>query len=397
MKPPAPLEPPTEPPEPYEPFDPAYTRAMIEEVLAPALDHYFRPVLFGREHLPADGPVVLAANHSGNAFPYDAIIFDAAHWRDTNFDPAQKLRAVYEKELSYTWWMRPFGLDNFWRRGGGVDMLFDNFDRLLARGERVLYFPEGVPGIGKGFNNRYRLQRFSTSFVLLAARHRAPVIPLYMINAEWINPYGYVFPPLDRLMQRLFGVPFLPLPAGLLGIVFPWIWYLAFPARTIFVMGPPLDMRAYLAEAGLTDLDTPDRPTLQRVAERVRQEMQQSLDQLVGIHGRRPYDGGHFWSGLRKAWGKLRWVLPTGWPVGYVRRARDFQRPPARNALHRILRDWDLLGFYLPFGWPLLTLTRRWRRPPYGYRGLSRAQQAEQQGAFLWRLSDRPLPPRAPS
>lgn len=396
MRPPPTAEPPTEPPDPWEPFDPGFSQAVVEDVLGPILDHYFRPAIFGLEHLPTHGPAILAANHSGNAFPYDAIIFDAAHWRREGYRHDRKLRTVYEKELSYTWWMRPFGLDDFWRRGGGVDMLFDNFDRLLHRGDRVLYFPEGVPGIGKGFNRRYQLQRFSTSFVLLSARHRAPVVPLYMINAEWINPYGYVFPPLDRLMQRFFGVPFLPLPAGILAIIFPWIWYLAFPARTIFVMGKPIDTAAYLREAGLADLDEPDRPTLQRTAERIRQEMQVQLDELVAIHGRSPYDGAHFWKSIKQGWGKLRWVLPTGWPVSFVRRVRDFQRPPARNALHRLLRDWDLIGFYLPFGWLLLALARVIRKPPCGYRGMSRSESNERQGAFMWRLSDRPLPPRAP-
>jgi len=387
-------DPPVEPPETWEPFDPEFSRMMMDEVLGPMLDHYFRPVIFGRENLPAEGPAVLAANHSGNAFPYDAIILDATLWRQDGYDPLRKLRSVYEKELSYTWWMRPFGLDDFWRRGGGVDMLFDNFDRLLARGDRILYFPEGVPGIGKGFNRRYQLQRFSTSFVLLCARHRTPVIPAYMINAEWINPFGYVFPPLDRLMQRFFGVPFLPLPAGVLAIIFPWIWYLAFPARTIFVFGEPIDMRAYLAQAGLTDLENPDRPTLQRTAERVRQEMQVELDGLVRIHGRRPYDAGNLWEALKAGWGKLRWVLPTGWPVSFIRRARDARRPPARNALHRILRDWDLIGFYLPLGWPLLSLARMFRKPPCGYRGIPREERVQREGAFMWRLSDRPLPPR---
>jgi nitrite reductase/ring-hydroxylating ferredoxin subunit len=42
---------------------------------------------------------------------------------------------MYERELALRWWMRPFGIDNFWRIAGGVDMTFDNFDRLLARGE----------------------------------------------------------------------------------------------------------------------------------------------------------------------------------------------------------------------------------------------------------------------
>jgi 1-acyl-sn-glycerol-3-phosphate acyltransferase len=390
---PAPLSP-ADIPEPYEPFDPKFTRAMLEDVLEPILHHYFRPVIFGLKHLPAAGPVILAANHSGNAFPYDAIIFDAELWRLDGYDPARKLRTVYEKELSYTWWMRPFGIDNFWRRGGGVDMLFDNFDRLLARGDRILYFPEGVPGIGKGFNRRYQLQRFSTSFVVLAARHGIPVYPLYMVNAEWINPYGYVFPPLDRVMQRAFAVPFLPLPAGLLAIIFPWIWYLAFPARTIFVIGAPLDIAARVRASGLDDLAQPDRAVLQRVAEHIRQDMQQELDELVAIHGKHPYDGPGLWKSLKAGWGRLRWILPTGWPVAFLRKERDFYRPPARNALHRVLRDWDLIGFYLPLGWPLLSLARRFRKPPYGVRGVPRKHWNERQGVFLWRLADRPLPPR---
>ena len=78
--------------------------------------------------------MILAANHSGNAFPYDAIVFDSSMWKLDGYRRDMKLRAVFEKELTFVWWMRPFGLDDFWRRGGGVDMLFDNFEELLARG-----------------------------------------------------------------------------------------------------------------------------------------------------------------------------------------------------------------------------------------------------------------------
>ena len=79
--------------------------------------------------------------------------------------------------------------------------------------------------------------------------------------------------------------------------------------------------------------------------------------------------------------------------LAYLRLERDRRRAPARNRLHALLRDWDLIGFYLPFGWPLLSLFRALRRPPCGYRGLSRDERRERQGNFLWRLSERPLPP----
>ena len=377
-----------------DPFDPEWSREMVRRVLGPVIDSYFRARVVGAERIPKGGPLILAANHSGNAFPYDGMVLDALLWEHDGLRPDAKLRTVYEHELSLTWWMRPFGLANFWRRGGGVDMTFDNFDRLLARGDRVLYFPEGVPGIGKGFNRRYQLQRFRTSFLLLAARHGAPVLPVHIVNGEWLHPFGYTFRWLDRVFQRLFRVPFLPLPLGILAIVFPWIWYLAFPARLVFAVGTPIDARALLREEGVADLDHPPRELLQRAAERVRARMQRELDACVAEHGQARYGPRSLLGALRAARGRLARVLPTGWPVAFIRQERDRARPPARSRLHAVLRDLDLAAFYLPFGWPLLTLARRLRRPPYGYRGLTRQQQDVAEGQYLWRLSERPLPSR---
>jgi 1-acyl-sn-glycerol-3-phosphate acyltransferase len=380
----------------HDPFDAGYTRDVIDTVFGPALDHYFRPRLMGAHKLPERGPVILAANHSGMAFPYDGMVLDALLWRRQGYRPEAKFRTVFEKELSLTWWMRPYGIDNFWRRCGGVDLTFDNLERLLVRGERVVYYPEGVPGIGKGFDRRYRLQPFATSFVLLAARHRVPVLPIYIINAEWVIPFNYSLRPLDRLMERLFKVPFLPLPGGLIAITFPWAWYLSLPARMILVVGDPIDVRALADRQGLTDLDRPDRSGLLRLADQVRAIMQPELDRYVRRYGRRPYQARSLWRGLKiaKRRGTLGRVLPTGWVAAYTRFERDRRRPPARNHLHRLLRDWDLAGYYLPLGWPLLSLARRFRRPPYGYRGLDLAERKRREGTFLWRLAEEPLPPK---
>ena len=304
---------------------------------------------------------------------------------------------MFEKELTLAWWMRPFGVDNLWRRGGGVDMTFDNFERLIERGDRIIYYPEGVPGIGKGFQHRYHLQRFRTSFVRLAARHNVPVYPVYVVNAEWVMPYHVTFPPLDRVMQRFFHVPFLPLPAGILALIFPWMWYLALPAQMTFVVGDPIDPWALLHDLGVPDHEEPDRIVLDRAAHRVRKMMQTELDRLVATYGARPYNWRSLAASLRAARGCLRKVLPTGWPVAFIRNERDHYRKPARNRFVAALRDFDLVAFYLPFGWPLLSLFRHVRRPPYGYRGLSTKETRERQGNFTWRLSERPLPPRAGS
>ncbi len=384
-------------PECYDPFDPAYCRDLLRRAIAPLSDYYFRPRLIGVEKLPEKGPVIIAANHSGTAFPYDAIVLDFALWRREEMRPEAKCRSVFEKELTLAWWMRPFGVDNLWRRGGGVDMTFDNFERLIERGDRIIYYPEGVPGIGKGFQHRYHLQRFRTSFVRLAARHNVPVYPVYVVNAEWVMPYHVTFPPLDRVMQRFFHVPFLPLPAGILALIFPWMWYLALPAQMTFVVGDPIDPWALLHDLGVPDHEEPDRIVLDRAAHRVRKMMQTELDRLVATYGARPYNWRSLAASLRAARGCLRKVLPTGWPVAFIRNERDHYRKPARNRFVAALRDFDLVAFYLPFGWPLLSLFRHVRRPPYGYRGLSTKETRERQGNFTWRLSERPLPPRAGS
>ena len=378
----------------YEPFDLDDARALVRDVWAPVSEHWFRPKLVGAEKIPAQGPLILASNHSGTAFPYDAMVLDAHLWWRDGMTRASKLRTVFEYGLTLKWWMRPFGVANFWRRCGGVDMTFDNFERLLQRGDRVLYYPEGVPGIGKGFLRRYQLQRFSSSFVLLAARHGVPVLPVYTINAEWVDPLGVPFRWLDRVMQVVFGVPFLPIPIGLLGVVLPWAWFLALPARMVFVVGEPIDVAGMMREAGVTDLAQPDRAALRAVADRVRMQMQGELDAHVETHGQRPYDFRSLFRHLRREWKHILHLLPPGWPTRFILHDRNRQRPPARNRLHAILRDLDLAAFQLPLGWPLLTLSRRLRRPPYGYRGVPAAERKERDGEFVWRLSERPLPPR---
>ena len=377
-----------------DPFDVDWCRSLEREVLAPLTDTWFRATIVNEERIPAHGPCILAANHSGNAFPYDAIVLDGLLWRRDGMAEPAKLRTVYEHGLSRRWWMRPFGIADFWRRGGGVDMTFDNFDRLLARGDRVLYFPEGVPGIAKGFGRRYRLQRFSTSFVLLAWRHKVPVVPVHIVNAEWVHPFGYTFKPIDWVFAHVWGVPFLPLPIGLLAIVFPWMWFLAFPARLVNVVGEPLDVAGALAAAGVTDDEPPSRAQLNAAARRMRPEMQAPLDACVADHGTVRYGFRSLWRALRAARPRALRATPLGWPVAFMQHERDRHRAPARSRLHAILRDWDLVGFYLPFGWPLLTLARRFRRPPYGDRGVPRAHIRAAEGDYLWRLSERPLPPR---
>ena len=376
---------------PADPFDPEFVKGLDHHIMKDITDHYFRPEMHGFEALPENGPAILAANHSGNAFPFDGMIFDLMLWRRDAYRQTGKVRGVFEKQLSVTWWMRLYGINNFWRRAGGIDLTFDNFDDLLKQGRRLFYFPEGVPGIGKGFNNRYQLQRFSTSFVILSARHNAPVHPVHIINAEWSIPFSYTFGPIDRLLQKTLGIPFLPLPAAILGLIFPFAWYFSLPVRMVYVLGKPIDTRQLLRAAG-TDPDQPSREAARTVANQIQEEMQRELTGLVAQHGKSPFG---IWQFLKKMWqAKFRFfrLTPLGWPFAIIGYTRDMARTPAKNVFHRLIRDWDVFAFYLPFGWPLVNLLRHLRKPPCGLRGLSRREKRILQGQYHWNLQTHPLP-----
>ncbi len=379
---------------PQDPIEWDYIRDLIDEVYEDIADHYFRGKLIGGDKIADDGPLIVAPNHSGTAFPHDGVILDLLLWRRDNYKKSRKFRSVFSPKLAATWWMRLYTLDNWWRRCGGVDMTFVNYDHLLERGERVIYYPEGIPGIGKGFTKRYQLQRFHSSFIVLAAKHKAPVYPVSVVNAEWVNPTSFTFDPIDRLADRILGLPFFPMPIVFLALLFPFLFYFAFPSRMVFEVGDPIDVRHLLRKEGCQNLDNPERATLMRVAERIRQESQTNLDAAVQRHGDKPWDLKGLWQSLKNVRGRRARVLPTGWPFTVARHDRDRQRPPARNRLHAILRDIDITAFYLPAGWLLLKLARELREPPYGYRGLSSDERMLREGNYRWSLDSNPLPER---
>lgn len=364
-----------------------YVRSIAKELFGPVIDHYFRAELIGGEKISQKGPMILASNHSGNAFPHDAIVLDGLFWRQQGFKNETKFRSVYSPSLAATWWMRPFGIDDWWRRCGGVDMTFSNFDYLLKNGQKVIYYPEGIPGIGKGFSRKYQLQHFYSSFVILSVRRNIPVFPVYSVNSEYVNPTSITFKWLDRLSFKLLGIPFFPVPIVLLALIFPFMFYFAFPANMKFVIGDPIDVQKLLDELS-KDPGHPDKEDYNRVAEQIRTMMQDGLNASVRKYGKKPYNVKN-WFRLMKAlgWKAFRY-FPTGWPYIFVRHVRDMERPAAKNKLHAFFRDIDILFYYLPFGWFFLALSRKLRKPPYGYRGMSSSERRKREGNYLWKLKE---------
>lgn len=371
-----------------DPMDFEYLESFYREVSSGIMDHYFRATLSGFENIPESGPVILASNHSGNAFPHDSFVLDQLLWREGGFGEKAKIKPLYSPKLAINWWLRPFGLDNWWRKFGAVDQTYLNFDRILSRGGRVIYYPEGIPGIGKGFNRRYRLQPFQPSFVKLAARYDVPLLPVFGINAEWINPANLTFRWIDKVGSRLFRIPFIPLPLIILAAIFPFFFYFAFPCNMKFFIGKPIDIRARAKERGAATPADPERAEAENIAGDIRLEMQQVLDSLASVHGKKPYHFASLFRSFRRIKGR-RWLTsPFGWPILFTRHYRDFHdRKNNRKIPNRWLRDWDLIGYYLPFGWIFLTLFRKLRKPPYGNRGLSTEERAQKEGGYVWSIA----------
>jgi 1-acyl-sn-glycerol-3-phosphate acyltransferase len=202
--------------------DSGFDREFLERA-APVLEFlyakYFRVRLIGMENVPATGPALIVANHSGG-LPYDGAILMYAFWRDhPQHRPLRPLVANFAFQSS---WMRPVVA-----RIGGVRASMQNALALIERGELVGVFPEGLRGVGKPYRERYRLDNFGRGgFVRLARRAGVPMVPVAIVGAEEIHP---VLHKVTSLAQPL-GLPYIPItptfpllgPLGLLPVPTKW-------------------------------------------------------------------------------------------------------------------------------------------------------------------------------
>src|SRR5262249_32551877 len=149
----------------------------VRELVAPAFrflyERYWRVEVSGAQHVPAEGPVVLVANHSG-ALPFDGAMIVTA----VDTLRHRLVRFLYDPFVGTV-----SALDAFYRKVGGVMAARENAQALLRMGEAVLLFPEGISGVAKPFSERYRLRPFSPGFARLAMQFDVPVVPVAVIGA----------------------------------------------------------------------------------------------------------------------------------------------------------------------------------------------------------------------
>ena len=342
----------------YFNFD--FTEYFIKEVVSLINHNYFRAQLINTDKVPERGerPRIFFSNHSGMSFPWDAIVFNTLFWEHNKFDRKKFSRPLVVPTLSSTKVMTPFMIDNLWKRAGGVDATLENFDILLNHGWDILIYPEGVPGIGKGFDRRYQIQRFSTSFLRMAKKHNAQLIPIYTINAEYSHPYSYKNDTLNKIVNKL-GIPFAPLsPLTLLITIFPFVFYFSLPAKFHFVFGDPIEPDELLGD---TPFEKLKRKDFIKARDTIWKDFQEKIDKYVEEYGQDPFHFEELFDILQKNPEKTIYILPIGWSVAMHKAVKSFY---SGNPYHfkftpeefyqLAIENLDGLSFSLPLGWPLV-------------------------------------------
>jgi 1-acyl-sn-glycerol-3-phosphate acyltransferase len=228
--------------------------ALGDALASPAYERYFRTKSYGSEHIPTTGPAVLAANHSGT-LPVDGAMLYLDVFRNT--EPPRVPRPVADYFVSTL----PV-VSTLFARCGVVGGSRGNARALLEAGELLMIFPEGTPGIGKPFSERYKLQEWRKGHCELAIRHAAPIIPVAIVGAE------EQMPQLFRIPLKRGPIPYLPIPATL----FP------LPVRYHIHYGEPIRVDKEFSPA---DADDPE--LVANAALRVKAAVQKLIDEGLAL------------------------------------------------------------------------------------------------------------------
>jgi 1-acyl-sn-glycerol-3-phosphate acyltransferase len=332
--------------------DSAYTLRCFEENLRPIAEHYFGAQLISPENFPINQvgkrAIIFVCNHSGMGLSWDNIILDFLVYDRlrTAFGDAQRaidlkpVRLVDPLFLSHGT-VALFGIKDWWRRTGCVAATSANFEAAIRERRIVIVSPEGIAGIAKGPHRKYQLQRFSSSFLRMAHTYGALVVPVSIVNAEYLNPWNISLPGVNAVGRRL-GFPFIPIGSGTLQALVPASYLKPRPAKLTYVLHRPAEFEGDIARTYLQ---------LRAEAELFRQAHQVRLNaDVLAYHGpynkpaRRQEPGldkilrPHLWHELfLKTAGEPSWLaalykLPVGYPVIAIARRLAFNsKSPVRK------------------------------------------------------------------
>jgi 1-acyl-sn-glycerol-3-phosphate acyltransferase len=241
-------------------FDAELTEKVLMPLVKPMWQRWWRVEWLGLSNVRSKGAAMLVPNHAGTV-PVDALVLKSGL---LDVHPAHRHVRLLAADLAFRLpLVAPLA-----RKMGGTLACDEDATRLLEAGELLAVFPEGYKGVGKGWRNRYRLQRFGRGgFVELALRTRTPIVPVAIVGSEEIYPMIAN----AKRVARLAGLPYFPVTP-----FFPWLGPLGMvplPSKWIVEFGKPIPTDRYPEDAWQ------DAMLVFDLTDRVRDTIQQMLYQ----------------------------------------------------------------------------------------------------------------------
>lgn len=154
-------------------FDPSWV-AELDRILAP-LKRLLSPVAMGLEHVPREGPVLLAGNHS---------IYGLLDIPMLGLELYERTGRAVRGLGDHNHFALPVWRDLL-QRIGVVRGTRENCARLLEAGEAVLVFPGGGREVFKRKGEKYQLVwKERVGFARLAIQYGVPIVPFAAVGVE---------------------------------------------------------------------------------------------------------------------------------------------------------------------------------------------------------------------
>jgi 1-acyl-sn-glycerol-3-phosphate acyltransferase len=241
---------------------------------------YFRLEVRGIDNVPAEGPVLLVANHNGAFLPSDGF-FTAVALTD-RFGPARAPYALAHDFLFYDERLRRAAM-----RIGALRAGHESARRVFERGGVVLVYPGSELDVFRPWRDRHRIVLGGRKgFLRLAIRERVPIVPVVCAGT---HEQLVILTRGDRLAKLLRTHAWLRADVFPIVLSVPWgltsgfVPYVPLPAQTTLSFGKPITWPS------LKPADAEDPAVLERCYGEVERTMQGMLDELA--KGRRAFLG----------------------------------------------------------------------------------------------------------
>ena len=237
------------------------TFAWSEPLFRFCFEEYFKVKVQGLENIPGESRAILVGNHSG-LLPLDGAMITMAM---CNAHPSPR-RIRY---LITDWFFQLTGVCDWMVEVGQVRATLPNAEKLLGNGELVGIYPEGLRGVGKTWQQRYRVIDFHPGFVQLAISTQTPLIPVATVGGDEIFP-NFVN---SKTVARLLRMPFFPMTLAFPWLPFPYM-FIPLPAKWMINIHKPINL-------GYPPEKASDRKLVMKIAKEIQYDIQRDLNHLL--------------------------------------------------------------------------------------------------------------------